>query len=69
MFSSETLMHILIGALMVFTVFPVRQYARNWMAVKLGDKTPELEGKLTLNPLAHVDPIGCIFMIIVYIFK
>lgn len=65
MFSSETLMHILIGALMVFTVFPVRQYARNWMAVKLGDKTPELEGKLTLNPLAHVDPIGCIFMIIV----
>ena len=59
------IMHILIGALMVFTVFPVRQYARNWMAVKMGDNTPVLEGKLTLNPLAHVDPIGCIFMILI----
>ena len=59
------IMHILIGALMVFTVFPVRQYARNWMAVKLGDDTPVREGKLTLNPLAHVDPIGCIFMILI----
>lgn len=65
MFTSEYLMKIMIGVLMVFTVFPVRQYARNWMAVKMGDKTPLLEGKLTLNPLAHVDLIGCIFMIIV----
>jgi len=56
---------IVIGALMVFTVFPIRQYARNWMAVKLGDDTPLREGKLTLNPLAHVDPVGVIFMILI----
>lgn len=59
------LMKIAVGALMVFTVFPVRQYARNWMAVKLGDDTPLREGKLTLNPLAHVDPFGVIFMILI----
>lgn len=62
---NQKILEILMGALMVFTVFPVRQYARNWMAVKLGDETPVREGKLTLNPLAHVDPIGCIFMILV----
>lgn len=62
---NQKLIQILIGALMVFTVFPVRQYARNWMAVKLGDDTPVREGRLTLNPLAHVDPVGCIFMILV----
>ncbi len=62
---SEYLMKVMIGALMAFVIFPVRQYARNWMAVKLGDNTPVLEGKLTLNPLAHLDPIGCIIMILV----
>ena len=60
-----SIMRIAVGALMVFTVFPIRQYARNWMAVKLGDDTPEREGKLTLNPLAHVDLFGIIFMILI----
>ena len=60
------IMRLAIGALMVFTVFPVRQYARNWMAVKLGDDTPEREGKLTLNPFAHADIFGIIFMIIIF---
>ena len=59
------IMRIAIGALMVFTVFPIRQFARNWMAVKLGDDTPEREGKLTLNPFAHVDLFGIIFMIMI----
>ena len=59
------IMRLAIGALMVFTVFPVRLYASNWMAVKLGDDTPEREGKLTLNPFAHADIFGIIFMIII----
>lgn len=61
---SQLLLNILVRALMVFTVFPVRQYARNRMAVKLGDDTPVLEGKLTLNPFAHMDLMGCIFMML-----
>lgn len=60
-----SIMRIAVGALMVFTVFPVRQYARNWMAVKLGDDTPEKEGKLTLNPFAHADLFGIVFMILI----
>lgn len=59
------LLKLAVGALMAFTVFPVRQFARNWMAVKLGDDTPVREGKLTLNPLAHTDPIGLLAMILI----
>lgn len=65
MFTTQYLMKIAVGALMVFTVFPIRQYARNSMAVKLGDETPLREGKLTLNPFAHIDPVGVIFMILI----
>lgn len=62
--SQIMLIGLLIKALMIFTVFPVREYARNLAAVKFGDDTPALEGKLTLNPFAHLDPFGCVFMLI-----
>ncbi len=35
-----------------------------WVALKLGDDTPEQEGFLTLNPLAHVDPLGTLFLML-----
>src|SRR5690242_15583880 len=34
------------------------EFAHAWVATKLGDDTPALEGRVTLNPLAHVDWIG-----------
>lgn len=36
------------------------EYAHAWMAIRLGDDTPKLEGRNTLNPLAHVDWIGTV---------
>lgn len=38
----------------------VHEFAHAWMANKLGDPQPEGEGRLTLNPLVHADPIGTI---------
>lgn len=35
-----------------------------WVSSKLGDPTPENEGRLTLNPFAHLDPIGTLMMIL-----
>lgn len=35
-----------------------------WTAKKLGDYTATMEGRLTLNPLSHIDPIGFLMMII-----
>jgi Zn-dependent protease len=38
--------------------------AHGWMALRLGDPTAKLLGRLTLNPLAHLDPLGTLIFII-----
>ncbi len=38
------------------------EFAHAWMASKLGDDTPEREGRLTLYPPAHIDPIGTVLL-------
>ena len=38
------------------------EFAHAWVASKLGDDTPRLEGRVTLNPLAHVDWIGTVLL-------
>ena len=38
------------------------EFAHGWIARKLGDKTAESEGRLTLNPKDHIDPIGTILV-------
>ena len=41
------------------------EFAHAYVADYLGDPTPRLQGRLTLNPLAHLDPIGTIMLILV----
>lgn len=40
----------------------VHEYAHALVATKLGDDTPELDGRLTLSPVAHIDPIGTLLV-------
>jgi len=49
-------------ALIVFVALPVHEYAHAAMAVRLGDPTPRLQGRLTLNPIPHIDPVGAILI-------
>ncbi|MDD3176014.1 MAG: site-2 protease family protein, partial [Candidatus Nanoarchaeia archaeon] len=42
----------------------VHEYAHALVAVKLGDGTPKWEGRLTLNPLAHLDPVGLLALVL-----
>jgi len=46
----------------------IHEWGHAWSAVALGDNTPKEEGRLTLNPVVHIDPIGTlavpIFMIV-----
>jgi Zn-dependent protease len=46
--------------LVLFASITLHEYSHGWIADKLGDPTPKESGRLTLNPLAHVDPIGTI---------
>jgi hypothetical protein len=39
-------------------------YFTAWMALKMGDETPAQEGFLSLNPLAHIDPLGTLFLML-----
>ena len=40
----------------------VHEYAHAWMAQRFGDQTASWNGRLTLNPMAHIDPIGTIVL-------
>ena len=42
--------------------------AHAWMASRLGDQTARLQGRITLNPLAHIDPVGTLLFPAMVIF-
>lgn len=46
----------------VWLSLTVHEFAHAWSAFKLGDDTAREQGRLTLNPLAHIDPIGTLFL-------
>lgn len=45
--------------------FTIHEFAHAWAANSFGDSTPRINGRLTLNPLAHLDPIGSLMLILV----
>jgi len=50
-------------AIVLLTAFSVHEFAHAWTANYFGDDTPRMNGRLTLNPLAHLDPIGSLMLI------
>jgi len=51
-------------AVTLVVAFTVHEFAHAWSAFQLGDDTPLLRGRLTLNPLAHLDPVGTLMLLI-----
>ena len=43
----------------------IHEFAHALVATKLGDPTAKFEGRLTLNPIAHLDPVGTILLLLV----
>ncbi len=64
-FSLEMLTGVAASLLVLLFTLPVHEYAHAWMAHKLGDDTARLSGRLTLNPMAHLDPLGSILILLV----
>ena len=56
---------LLAVATIIFIALPVHEYAHAAAAVALGDTTPYRQGRLTLNPLPHIDPMGAILIALV----
>ena len=58
------LMQILAVAFIIFCILPLHEFAHGWMAQRLGDNTAKLQGRLTLNPLASLDPMGALMILL-----
>lgn len=53
-----------IWALSLVIAVTIHEFAHAFAADKLGDPTPSLRGRVTLNPLAHLDPIGTVMLLL-----
>ncbi|MGL5150467.1 MAG: site-2 protease family protein [Clostridium sp.] len=49
----------------VLLAFTVQGYAKSKVAYKLGDKAQRLQGRMNLNPINHIDPIGMLMIILI----
>ncbi|GAB5047490.1 site-2 protease family protein [Thermodesulfovibrio sp. TK110] len=56
------LRQIIISAPAILIAIVFHELAHGWVAYRLGDNTAKLSGRLTLNPLSHIDPFGTIIM-------
>lgn len=54
---------LIIPAILIGLTF--HEYAHAFVADKLGDKTPKFQGRLTLNPIVHIDIIGFIMILLI----
>lgn len=61
---ASIIIYILSALTVIFLTMPVHEFAHGFAATKLGDPTPRYQGRMTLNPFAHIDWIGaaCILL-------
>jgi Zn-dependent protease len=66
--AAEKLTYILpqIAAVLViiFLILPLHEWAHGFVAHKLGDDTAKRQGRLTFNPIASIDPMGALFILL-----
>lgn len=55
-------MFLILSLAIFFIAIIIHEYSHGWVAYKCGDPTARYSGRLTLNPLAHVDPFGTLIL-------
>ncbi len=61
-FSLDSVIYVLMRVFVVLLAICVHETAHGFAAYKLGDPTAKFDGRLSLNPLKHIDPIGALCM-------
>ena len=56
------LTNVSIGAVPIVFAITVHEVAHGWVARHFGDRTAEAQGRLSLNPIRHIDPIGTVLV-------
>ena len=63
MINQSTIIYYVISAFAVLVTLTVHEYCHGYAAYKLGDPTARNLGRLTLNPIKHLDPLGALCMV------
>lgn len=61
---TDQIIKYLARIVIVLLVLPLHEFSHGFAAKKLGDDTADEQGRLTLNPLAHIDPIGTLLLVL-----
>jgi Zn-dependent protease len=61
---SQLLPVLLVAAILLLVAFPIHEFSHAFAAYRLGDSTARYMGRLTLNPIAHFDPLGGLFLLL-----
>ena len=61
---TDIIVGICVSAFVVFCILPIHEFAHAYVAYKMGDKTAKLSGRLTLNPLSHINWIGALMILL-----
>ena len=64
MFPQIDLVDLLITFLALVFSISIHEFAHAWTALKLGDRTAYYQGRVTLHPAAHLDPVGTMMMLV-----
>lgn len=60
----QILIYIISSLIVIFLTLPIHEFAHGFAATKLGDPTPKYQGRLTLNPFAHIDYFGAVCILL-----
>ncbi len=63
--AGEKILYLLISILALLPALTFHEWAHGYTAYKLGDSTAKADGRLSLNPLDHIDPIGTLMLLLV----
>ncbi|MDK2822565.1 MAG: hypothetical protein PWQ67_1361 [Clostridia bacterium] len=64
MLSNFTIEKLLVLVPVVLIAITFHELAHGWIAYRLGDPTPKIQGRLTLNPINHLDPLGALLLLV-----
>ena len=59
----QQIRYILYMAPVLLIAITAHEFAHGWMSERLGDPTPRADGRMSLNPLRHLDPVGTLCLI------
>ena len=66
-FDFTYIINLVVGVIPSLICICIHELSHGYVALRLGDDTAKIEGRLTLNPLRHLDPVGLVMMLLFHV--